>query len=262
MDNFANVKGKVALVTGAAVGIGKACAEILASGGATVLLTDIDYDAVTGTTEALKAQGYDAHCAEQDVVNQARWSEIVSLCVEQFGGLHILVNNAGIYLGGLAVDNTLEEVRRVQEVNVNSIFMGTQAAVKVMQPGSSIINLSSVAGLKGIPGHSVYGASKGAVRLYSKHTAVELAHMGLGIRVNSVHPSLISTSMGDQVYDDFVASGRAASVEEAKEQVKLMTPIGRVGQAEEVASVVRFLASDASSYCTGSEFVVDGGASA
>ena len=262
MDNFASVENKVALVTGAAVGIGRACAEILASGGAKVLLTDMNLDAVSATTEELKAKGYTVACAEQNVTDQARWSEIVELCTERFGALDILVNNAGIYVGGLVINNTLEEVRRVQEVNVDSIYMGTQAAARVMQPGSSIINLSSVAGIKGLPGHSAYGASKGAVRLYSKHSAIEFARMGLGIRVNSVHPGVIATAMGSQVYDDFVACGMANSIEEAQAQVAELTPLGREGQVEEVASLVRFLASDASSYCTGSEFVVDGGASA
>lgn len=262
MDNFASVKDKVALITGAAVGIGRACAEILASGGARVLLTDINPEALQSTAEDLKARGYTVACAEHNVVDQQRWAEVVDLCVERFGGLDILVNNAGIFVGGLAINTTLEDMQRLQEVNVNSIYMGTQAAAKVMQPGASIINLSSVVALKGLPGHSAYGASKGAVRLYSKHTAVEFARMGLGIRVNSVHPGIIATAMSSQVYQDFVDCGMAADIDAARAMVAELTPLGREGRAEEVASIVRFLASDASSYCTGSEFIVDGGGSA
>lgn len=262
MDNFASVKDKVALVTGAAVGIGRATAEVLASGGAKVVLTDINLDALNSTAEHLKQKGYTVICAEQNVVDPGRWPEIVELCIERFGSLDILVNNAGIFVGGLVVNNTLEELRLVQDVNVNSIYMGTRAAAKVMQPGSSIINLSSVVAFKGLPGHSAYGASKGAVRLYTKHTAVEFARMGLGIRVNSVHPGIVATAMSSQVYQDFVDCGMASDLEDAKAKVAELTPLGREGRVEEVANMVRFLASDASSYCTGSEFIVDGGGSA
>ncbi|GAA5317652.1 MAG: glucose 1-dehydrogenase [Candidatus Pelagadaptatus aseana] len=259
MDNFANVENKVALVTGAATGIGRACAELLCAGGARVLLTDMDTATLAQTTGELKAKDYQVAQAPQNVIDEDRWSEIIDECINQFGRLDILVNNAGIYVGGLCINNCLEEVRRVQEINVDSIFLGTRAAAKVMQPGSSIINISSAAGMMGIPGHSAYGASKGAVRLYTKHTAVEFARMGTGIRVNSVHPGVIATAMGEKVYQDFVDCGMAASIEEAQQKVKELTPLGREGRVDEVANVVRFLASDASSYCTGAEFVVDGG---
>lgn len=268
MDNFANLDGKVALVTGAASGIGEACAEILASGGAKVMLSDIDMETCQATTDKLLAKGYQVSCIQQDVVDEQQWQVVVDACIEQLGGLDILVNNAGIYIGGLLLNNTLEQVRKIQEINVDSIFLGMRAAAEVMKPGGksgrggSIINLSSVAGLMGLPGHSVYGATKGAVRLYTKHAAVEFATFNYGVRVNSVHPGVIDTPMGGQVFEDFVEIGLAATVEEANLLLEKMIPMSRPGQVEEVASLVRFLASDVSGYCTGAEFVTDGGISA
>ena len=185
-----------------------------------------------------------------------------------FGGFDVLVNNAGIYQGGTLESNTLDEVRRVHQVNVESIFLGMKYAALAMKPGGaagkggSIVNLSSVAGLIGVPGHSAYGSTKGAVRLYTRHAAVEFGALGHGIRVNSVHPGLIQTAMGDKVFEDFVAIGMAPGVNEAREIVYGMTAMRRLGTVREVASMVLFLASDAASYVTGAEFVVDGGMSA
>ena len=128
--------------------------------------------------------------------------------------------------------------------------------------GGSIINLSSVAGLIGVPGHTAYGASKGAVRLYSKHAAVEFARLGYGIRVNSIHPGLIDTAMGRLVFDDFVATGLAPDLAAAEAAVLQMIPMALLGKVEDIAHMTRFLASDESGYCTGAEFVVDGGMTA
>jgi len=128
--------------------------------------------------------------------------------------------------------------------------------------GGSIINLSSVAGLVGIPGHTAYGSTKGAVRLYTKHAAVEFARLGYGVRVNSVHPGLIETAMGDKVFSDLVEAGMVADIEQAREFVLQMTPMGRLGKVDDIANMVLFLASDAAGYCTGAEFVVDGGVTA
>jgi len=268
MEHFASLENRVALVTGAAVGIGKACAEELARGGAKVMLSDVNINACEAAARELAGEGLTVSACKQDVVDATQWPSTIDACLAQFGGLDILVNNAGIFIGGLVGSNTLAEIHRIQEINVASIILGTQAAADVMKPGGragnggSIINLSSIAGLIGVPGHSVYGATKGAVRAYTKHTAVEFGRLGFGIRVNSVHPGLIETAMAQQVLDDFIAVGLAASPEAAMDAVGQMTPLGRLGTAREVANVVRFLASDASSYCTGAEWVVDGGTSA
>jgi NAD(P)-dependent dehydrogenase (short-subunit alcohol dehydrogenase family) len=190
---------------------------------------------------------------------------VIEATLDAFGGLDVLVNNAGIYQGGTLESNTLEEVRRVHSINVESIFLGTRQAVLAMKPGGragrggSIVNVSSVAGLFGVPGHSAYGSTKGAVRLYTKHAAVEFGALGYGIRVNSVHPGLIDTAMGEEVFRDFVSIGVAPDLAAARERVLGMVPLGRLGTPRDVAHMVCFLASDASAYVTGAEFVVDGG---
>ena len=262
------LEGKVALVTGAAGGIGSACVRTLAEAGARVMATDLDGAACEAVAYSLHAHGLDVRSLQQDVCDEARWQQVVEETLRELGGLDILVGNAGIYQGGLLESNTLEQVRKVLRVNVESIFLGMKHAAAVMKPGGSagkggsIINLSSVAGLIGAPGHTSYGSTKGAVRLYTKHAAVEFGALGYGIRVNSVHPGLIETDMGEAVFRDFVDAGLAATIDEAKEYVLGLTALGRLGTAQDVANIVLFLASDAASYVTGAEFVVDGGLSA
>ncbi len=268
MDHFASLEGKAALITGAAAGIGAACARELAAAGATVMLTDVNLDGCHGLAAELQQQGKTAFCARHDVASEEDWQRVINETLSQCGGLDVLVNNAGVYLGGTLVSNSLENVRKVHQVNVDSIFLGMKYVALAMKPGGdagnggSIINLSSVAGIIGLPGHTAYGSTKGAVRLYTKHAAVEFARFGYGIRVNSVHPGLIETSMGDQLFKDFVGIGLAVDLDAARTAVLDMTPIGRLGQPEDVANMVRFLASAESAYCTGSEFVIDGGMSA
>lgn len=265
---FCDLSGKVALVTGAASGIGQVCAAELARAGAHVVLTDVDAEACAAAAAALTSVGLSASAHAHDVCVEADWERVVRLTVEEYSGLDVLVNNAGIYIGGLLLQNELEELQRLNRINVDSVFLGMKYAAAVMQPegaagkGGSIINLSSAAGLIGVPGHSAYGSTKGSVRLYSKHAAVEFARLGFGIRVNSIHPGVIETAMGQQVFDDFVAIGFANSNEEARERVLQLIPMASFGQPQDVANMVRFLASDESAYCTGAEFVVDGGAAA
>ena len=260
-----SLEGKVALVTGAARGIGEACARTLAAAGARVMATDIDAAGADKIAEAIRKDGFDAVALEQDVCDEARWEQVVAATVEQLGGIDVLVNNAGIFLGGKVEDDTLESVRRLNQVNIESIFLGTKYAVRAMKPGGaagrggSIINLSSVAGLAGVPGHSAYGSTKGAVRLYTKHAAVEFGALGYPIRVNSVHPGLIETDMRDLVFDDVIRIGIVDDTTAARELVEGMTAMGRLGTPQDVANAVLFLASDASSYMTGAELVIDGG---
>jgi NAD(P)-dependent dehydrogenase (short-subunit alcohol dehydrogenase family) len=263
-----SLTGKVVLVTGAAEGIGQACASALAETGARVMLSDIDDGAAAAVAERIRKEGHAADSTLLDVCDESQWERAVATTVERLGGLDVLVNNAGIYQGGMLESNTLEQVRRVHQVNVDSIFLGMKYAVLAMKPGGaagnggSIVNLSSVAGLVGVPGHSAYGSTKGAVRLYTKHAAVEFGALGYGIRVNSVHPGLIETAMGQAVFDDFAAIGLAPSVDAAREFVLGMTALGRLGTPRDVANAVLFLASDASSYITGTEIIVDGGITA
>jgi NAD(P)-dependent dehydrogenase (short-subunit alcohol dehydrogenase family) len=268
MSELFSLKDKVVIVTGAADGIGKTCAAQLASAGASVMLTDINTKACKNTADELSAKGYKVASVYHDVTKEADWLKVVDTTIETFGGLDCLVNNAGIYVGGILINNTLDDVRKVHEVNVDSIFLGMKHCASVMKKGGtvgsggSIINISSVAGLIGIPGHTAYGSTKGAVRLYTKHAAVEFGRLNYGIRVNSIHPGLIATAMGDQVFDDLIEVGIAKDVNEAKLILNQMTPLGRIGTSEDIANMVIFLASDASTFCTGAEFVVDGGMSA
>jgi len=263
-----SLDGRTALVTGAGAGIGKACALALARAGAQVMATDIDGAAVEAVAAAAQDQGLAVSAMQQDVCEESRWQLVIDAIVREFGGLDILVNNAGIHTNCPVEADSLENVRRLNRVNIESVFLGMKYAAAAMKPGGaagkggSIVNLSSVAGLMGVPLESAYGASKGAVRLYTKHAAIEFAAMGYGIRVNSVHPGLIETEMGNQLLGGIVQYGLAESVQKARERIHSLTPMGRLGTAEEVASVVHFLASDAASYVTGAEYVVDGGATA
>lgn len=268
MTDFCSLKGKVALVTGAANGIGSACAERLAALGASVVLSDIDVEQCAVRVEALREKNYRVASLYLDVLQENDWRVAMQTTLDTFHGLDILVNNAGIYVGGTLISNELETVRKVNQVNVESVFLGMKHAATLMKPGGaagrggSIINISSVAGVIGVPGHTAYGATKGAVRLYSKHAAVEFARLGYGVRVNSVHPGLIETAMGDQAFEDFVEIGMAPDTTHARELIQQMTPLGRLGAAGDVANMVAFLASDESGFCTGAEFLVDGGMSA
>jgi 3alpha(or 20beta)-hydroxysteroid dehydrogenase len=267
-QNYFSLDGKVALITGAGAGIGAACVSALAGAGARVMATDIDETSCSNVALAAREKGLQVASMQQDVCDESRWQEVLGAMLDEFGGFDILVNNAGIHSNCLLEADTLENLQRLYRVNVDSVFLGMKYAATAMKPGGSagqggsIVNLSSAAGLMGVPLESSYGSTKGAVRLYTKHAAVEFAALGYGIRVNSVHPGVIETEMGSSLLDGFVDSGLVESLEQAHEMIQSLTPLGRLGKVEEVASVVHFLASDAASYVTGAEYVVDGGATA
>lgn len=261
-----SLAGKVALITGAASGIGAACARRFAQSGAAVMASDIDVDKVTALAEELRAQGFDVKAIQHDVAREADWQRVIDALAEWKNAWDVLVNNAGIYIGGRIEDNRLDQLTQINSINIDSIFLGTRFAAKTMQPGGqfgaggSVINLSSIAGLVGVPGHAIYGATKGAVRSFTKHSAVEFAAFGYGIRVNSLHPGLIETEMGALVFADFVEVGLAESEAQAREMLENgMIPMGCLGSSEDIALAAQFLASDASAYMTGSELTVDGG---
>ena len=253
-----NLSGKVALVTGAARGIGLAVSEALAQCGASVLLTDVLVEVGKAACEKINNAGGKAKFLAHDVTDEAQWEKAVAFAVKEFGGLNILVNNAGIETAHLITECDVEDFRRVMDVNVTGVFLGHKHALRVMKSGGSIINLSSVAGLIGTSAHIAYHASKGAVRLMTKAAAVECAQLQTGVRVNSVHPAIVETDMGSKFVEDFVKLGLMPDIEAAEAAFKAMHPMG-FGKVTDIANAVVYLASDASRWTNGSELVLDGG---
>lgn len=253
---MARLEGKVALVTGAAQGIGAAIARAFAAEDARVWVTDVNEAA----GRALASELGDGHRFERlDVESEADWA-VVERLVESEGRLDILVNNAGItgLEQGAAHDpehSTLDEWRRVHRVNLDGTFLGCRAAIRAMRPHGtgSIINISSRSGLVGIPAAAAYASSKAAIRNHSKTVALWCAQQGLEIRCNSIHPAAILTPMWEPML------GEGAGREKNMAALVADTPLRRFGTVEEVAALAVFLASDEAPYVTGSEFNVDGG---
>jgi len=260
--------GKTALVTGAARGLGAETAKLLAQAGARVLVTDILDDHGRDIADAIAAAGGHAHYLHHDVTSEEDWTLAVEEAVSRFGGLDVLVNNAGIYFNRPIADICLEDWRRMMAINVDSVFLGCKAALPALRAragtwrgGGSIVNLSSVAGLIGAAGGTAYHASKGAVRLLTKSVALEGAEGESKVRANSVHPAVIDTNMGRDLVSQMSAS-LGMSDNEATEMVTMLHPLGRLGVPADVAHAVVFLASDDSAFITGSELVIDGGLTA
>lgn len=264
--------GRVAFVTGAASGIGRACAIQLAAEGAMVFLTDIDAEGGRQTLAMIEAAGHKATFRGQDVTEEPRWAELIKRVMDLYGRLDILVNNAGIGTSGLITEVTLEQWHRQMDINVTSCFLGIKHALPAMRSprpdghvGGSIINISSVAGLGGAAGMSAYCTSKGAVRLLTKAVAMECAAARDGIRCNSVHPGIIDTPIWQKIDTSGVMSAALPDAVPAGanaidvDAVGAGAPVGHAGKPEDIAAGVVFLASDASRYMTGSELVIDGG---
>ena len=246
------LKNKVAIITGAAKGQGEFEARLFASEGATVVLCDIDVEACGKTAEEISSSGGSAVSMTLDVTSEPNWIGVIEQTVEFFGKLDILVNNAGIYSRVPIENASVEEFAHILEVNLRGVFLGTKHAIPAMRTsgGGSIINISSTAGIVGNVGSGAYGASKGGVRSFTKYTAIQ--HASEGIRANSVHPGPIDT---DMISDNL-------STAEGRKSTESRIPMGRVGSIEDVAMGVLFLATDESSYMTGSELVIDGGMTA
>jgi 3(or 17)beta-hydroxysteroid dehydrogenase len=245
------VENKIAIVTGAASGIGRGCAQLLAREGAKVIVTDRDergaeVAAELGTT-----------FMRLDVTDEAGWQRVVDETVRTCGGLQILVNAAGVAVWGDIERTTLEQWRFVNAVNAEGTFLGCRTALAAMKAtGGSIVNISSVAGLVADADAPAYCASKGAVRLLTKSVALHAARRGYNVRCNSVHPSFIDTPMVDAVVDG------AKDPAKMRALVEKAAPLGHLGEVIDVANAVLYLASDESKFVTGSELVVDGGLTA
>ena len=241
--------GKVALITGGARGQGAAEARLFAQEGAKVVIADVlDPDGMAVAAE-INELGGDATFVHLDVSSESEWQQAIEAAVSAYGKLDVLVNNAAIWRGGHVLETTVEQWDVILDINAKGVFLGTKLAIPEMRKagGGSIVNISSTAGLVGSRTSTAYSASKGAVRLFTKSTAVQYGPES--IRANSIHPGPIDTAMGDQVWPD------AGSREETIER----TVLKRIGTPEDIANGALFLASDESSFMTGAELVIDGG---
>lgn len=237
--------GKVAIITGGSRSMGAAQARLFVAEGAKVVIADILDEEGKALADEL---GKDALYVHHDVTSESDWAALVPTTVRAFGGIQVLVNNAGVYRRSAIVDSTLELIDLHYKVNQLGVFLGMREVFPVMRDGGgSIVNVSSISGMRALPGHSAYGTSKWAVRGLTKYAATEFGPHG--VRVNSTHPGFIDTVMLEE------------NSAEVNERIPEVTPLGRKGTVTELAEATLFLASDASSYVNGAELTIDGGTS-
>jgi NAD(P)-dependent dehydrogenase (short-subunit alcohol dehydrogenase family) len=255
------VDGKIAVVTGGASGIGAACAETLAREGAKVVLTDIDDARGQELAVGIRSAGGEALYLSLDVTDERRWQEIVVEFERRYGRLDILVANAGIGIMCTSIaEMSLDDWRRQTAVNLDGVFLSIKHCLPLMRRsgGGSIVMTSSIAGLRGSATLAGYCATKGGVRLFAKAIAMECAARGDGIRVNSVHPGVIDTPIWGKIRPDLATPGSNTPID-IEDIGRRQAPLGRVGKPQDIANGVLFLCSDAASYITGTELVIDGG---
>jgi NAD(P)-dependent dehydrogenase (short-subunit alcohol dehydrogenase family) len=257
--------GRKALVTGGSRGLGAGMAEALAAAGASVAIGDILEDEGKQTAQALRDSGATAEFVPLDVTDDASWASAVGTVIDALGGLDIVVNNAGIEITSLVTELDPADVRRMLDVNVLGTALGLKHALRAMRPGGaagnggSVINVASVAATIAFPGISVYSATKSGIDRLTRVAAAESGKLGYGVRVNCIYPGLTPTAMGNQLAVDCAELGLFPSPEAAAGAVVELTPLGRLGQVDDMADAVVFLASDASKFITGAGLPVDGG---
>lgn len=251
MDRVAD---KIALITGGASGIGRDTAKRLAAEGARIAVSDIN---IAGAQATAADIGGDALALEHDVTDEASWQSVVDEVDARLGGLQILVNCAGVVSLDTVEETSLEEWRRVHAVDLDAVFLGCKLAVPVIarHGGGSIVNLSSISGIVASHNLAAYNSAKAGVRHLTKSVALHCARQGYDIRCNSIHPAFIDTAMLDDIL-------RRGSREEGLERLARQVPLGKVGDTDDVAWAVVYLASDESKFMTGAEMVLDGGVSA
>jgi NAD(P)-dependent dehydrogenase (short-subunit alcohol dehydrogenase family) len=252
------VAGKTVLITGAAGGLGEAMAWMLAREGARLALTDVDAARAEALASAVRAKHPDAAFAYgHDVRSEDQWVDVIARAAADLGGLSVLINNAGVGDGLLfAEEDTAENWQRQYEINLRSVMFGCKHAMPHLRAAApaSIINISSIAGLAAAPGMGAYNSTKAGVWMYTKTVALEAAKMGWNVRVNSVHPVFIKTP----ILDPFIAMAQGDEAK-AHERLARGIPLKRIGEPDDVAYAVVYLASDESKFVTGTEFKIDGG---
>ncbi|TPK72876.1 glucose 1-dehydrogenase [Mesorhizobium sp. B2-4-12] len=255
MAKTGRVADKVALVTGAGLGLGRASALLLAAEGATLAVSDIDEALAADTAMRIEKAGGQALALRHDVSKPEDWPSVMAAIEGRFGRLDVLVNNAGIAIAKNIEDTTLAEWRRTMAINLDGVFLGCQEGIKLMKRsgGGSIVNLSSIDGIIGEAELAAYCASKGGVRTLTKAVAVHCAEKRYGIRCNSIHPGYIWTPQTENYLRDL------GTLDQEKAKALSRHPIGFLGEPDDIAYMVLYLASDESKFVTGSEMVVDGG---
>ena len=258
--------GKIALISGAGRGIGAATAKLMIEAGAKVIIGDIIEKEGQELAEKL---GPNASFIRLDVTMEEDWERAVDLAKSSFDGLDILANNAGLFLGRDFSDVSLDDWNRLASVNMTGVWLGTKIAADALAErgasspqGSAIINTASIAGLVGSELDPLYSMTKGGVTLFTKSTALNFARKGYKIRVNSVHPGVIITDMGEQTFVSRAKQFGTNDIEQSKKTALSAHPIGRLGVPEDIANGIVFLASDDSGFMTGSGLVIDGGLTA
>jgi NAD(P)-dependent dehydrogenase (short-subunit alcohol dehydrogenase family) len=264
-----SLERRVALVTGAAGGIGAAICHRLSKEGAFIVAAEINFEDASSVAEQVRKGGGGVFAVQLDVTNQLQWRYTVAETLRVAGGLDILVNNAGVAhiksLEAVSVDEWNADIN----VNLNGAFLGIKESLNAMREsakrtpsGASIINIASVSALVGSPGMPAYSASKGGLRAFSKAVALDFAKRRYGIRVNSIYPGLIDTTLTTPLFESMRGANSNKDIETIRVEMIEKYPIGRIGRPEEVAGVVCFFAGDDSSYMVGAELVVDGGLTA
>src|SRR5215831_12639092 len=261
--------GKVAFISGAARGIGAATARLMVEVGAKVAIGDVLDDRGRETARTIAGAGDAAIYQHLDVTREEDWNAAIAATTALFGGLDILVNNAGLFLGKGIEEASLEEWHRLCAVNLTGVFLGTKLAVPALRAraprsahGSAIVNLASVAGLVGSQLDPLYSMTKGGVTLFTKSAALEFARKGYRIRVNSIHPGVIQTDMGEQTFAARAQRFGINDTAKVRQTVTDTVPWGRLGMPMDIAKGIVFLASDDAGYMNGAGLVVDGGVTA
>jgi NAD(P)-dependent dehydrogenase (short-subunit alcohol dehydrogenase family) len=266
---MSRLDGKVVLISGAARGIGSETAQMMAKAGAKVVVGDVIDDPGRKTVAAINASGAEAQYVRLDVTREEDWTSAIGLATGRFGKLDVLVNNAGVFIGKGIEEITMDEWNKLVAVNMTGVFLGTRLAApalreaaKASEHGSAIVNLASIAGIVGSQLDPLYSMTKGGVTLFTKSAALEFGRKGYRIRVNSIHPGVIQTDMGEQT---FVARAQRSGVNDTapfRQSVTETVPWGRLGVATDIAKGIVFLASDDAGYMNGAGLVVDGGMTA